>query len=142
MSDRTRGALWTGLTLVLVAIIVVGVTTAPPSDDRVEQLGQRIRCPVCQGESIADSPSETARAMMARVEEQVAAGASDQAVIDFFQSRYGDDILLDPPFSGSTLVLWMLPLVALGMGVALVTSTVRRTARSRSSAYSEVSYES
>ncbi len=82
--------------------------------------GARIKCPVCQGESIAESPSETSTAMLAVVAEKVAAGESDDQIIQYFTDRYGSGILLDPPFRGRTLALWLTPLAALAAGVALI----------------------
>jgi cytochrome c-type biogenesis protein CcmH len=121
VSERTRRWLGAALTLALAVVVVVGIAMGEPSqDDRVRSLGSRIKCPVCQGEAIVDSPSETARAMMEIVAERVEAGQSDQQIVDYFTDRYGDGILLDPPVGGRTLVLWLLPLVALGAGVLLI----------------------
>jgi cytochrome c-type biogenesis protein CcmH len=58
--------------------------------------------------------------MMDIVAERVQAGETDEQIIAYFTSRYGDGILLDPPFEGRTLALWLLPLVALGAGIALI----------------------
>jgi cytochrome c-type biogenesis protein CcmH len=111
------GIVTVALTTIVVAGIVIGEDT---ETDRVAALGARIKCPVCQGEAIADSPAETARAMMDIVAEKVAAGESDDQIIRFFTDRYGDGILLDPPFEGKTLALWILPVVAALAGVALI----------------------
>jgi cytochrome c-type biogenesis protein CcmH len=117
------------VTLALAAVVAVGIATGEPSeDDRVRSLGARIKCPVCQGEPILDSPSETARAMMEIVAERVAAGESDQQIIDYFTGRYGDGILLDPPVAGRTLLLWVLPFVALAAGVVLILGRRKRNA--------------
>lgn len=115
------------VTVALAAVVVFGFVEGEPSDvDRVESLGSRIRCPVCQGEPIADSPAETAQAMMQIVEERVAAGESDGQIVEYFRARYGDWVVLDPPFRGATLILWLLPLVALGAGIVLIAGRVRR----------------
>ena len=121
MSERLRGILAGVITLALAGIVVAGMVIGEDShEDRVQSLGVRIMCPVCQGEAIGDSPSETARAMMEIVEERVAAGQSDSEITAYFVSRYGDGILLDPPFSGKTLALWLLPVVALVAGIVLI----------------------
>ena len=114
---------WTaaGLTLVLAAVIVAGLVTAdsrPP--DRVRSLASRLRCPVCQAESVADSPSETAREMTTLIAEQVEAGRSDEEILAFFRQRYGDWILLDPPVSGRTWPVWVLPPLALVVAVVVL----------------------
>lgn len=121
MGEATRRWIAGLVTVALAAVVVVGLIIGEDSEqDRVRALGNRIKCPVCQGESIADSPSETATAMMEIVAERVAAGQSDKQIIEYFTSRYGDGILLDPPFAGRTLLLWLLPLVAVGGGVWMI----------------------
>ncbi|MFQ5967820.1 MAG: cytochrome c-type biogenesis protein CcmH [Acidimicrobiia bacterium] len=126
MSETTRSVLRGVLLVILATIIVLGVAigddTAP---DRVASLGARIRCPVCSGESIADSPSETARAMMEVVAEQVESGRSDAEILDFFQARFGEVILLDPAPRGANLILWLLPVAALAVGIALAAGQLR-----------------
>jgi cytochrome c-type biogenesis protein CcmH len=132
MSERTKSVLSTALMVLLAATVVAGLTLGgnrPP--DRVAALGQRIRCPVCTSESIADSPADTARAMMEIVAEQVADGRTDDEIIAFFKARYGDGILLDPPMRGVTLLLWLLPAVALALGLVLMASRVRPAPESR-----------
>ncbi len=127
MPERVRAWLAGVVTVALAVVVVFGLIEGEPSDtDRVAALGSRIRCPVCQGEPIADSPSETARAMMEIVAERVAAGESDGQIVEYFRARYGDWIVLDPPFRGATLVLWLLPLAALGAGVGLIAGRLRR----------------
>lgn len=114
------------VTAALAAIVLFGLVDGEPSaSDRVASLGNRIRCPVCQGEPISDSPSETATAMMRIVAERVAMGESDGQIIEYFRARYGDWIVLDPPFRGATLVLWLLPLLALAGGVVLIARRIR-----------------
>ena len=105
----------------LASVVVVGLVLGPgTTPDRVEQLGQGIRCPVCQAESIADSPSTTAQQMMDVVREQVAAGRSDDEVRAHFSARYGRWVLLDPGVTGQTLALWVLPLFVAAGGIAVV----------------------
>ncbi|MGH3951238.1 MAG: cytochrome c-type biogenesis protein, partial [Pseudonocardiaceae bacterium] len=85
--------------------------------------------PVCRSVSIAESPSETAEVMRLAVAQQVTAGRSDEQIIDYFRARYGDWVLLDPPASGSTLPLWVLPFAgAVAGGFALLVLRRRRTA--------------
>ena len=122
---RTLGG-WV-LTAVLAAVVIVGLILGDSTEeDRVKALGARIKCPVCQGEAIGDSPSETARAMVEIVEEKVAAGETDSQIVDFFTARYGNGILLDPPFSGSTLLVWLLPVAAVAGGIWMILSRKRQ----------------
>ncbi|MFP5252231.1 MAG: cytochrome c-type biogenesis protein CcmH [Actinomycetes bacterium] len=115
------------LAVALLAVIVLGVATATsPSTDRAEALAARLRCPVCQSVSVGESRSETALAMQQRIRELVAAGASDEEVIGYFVDRYGQWVLLDPPVSGPALALWLLPIVAAGVGLFAVQRLRRR----------------
>ncbi len=115
------------VTVGLAAIVAVGLVVgdAPP-EDRVASLGAAIKCPVCQGEAIIDSPSPTAKAMLEVVEEKVAAGESDQQIVAYFQGRFGDGIYLDPPFAGRTLLVWLIPLFAVAGGVWMILSRRRK----------------
>lgn len=101
----------------------------PPREARVQALGKQLRCPMCQGLSIADSNSSAARAQMDKVRELVAAGKSDQQIRDFFTSRYGEWALLEPPASGMNLLVWLLPLALLVGGGFAIARTMRRPAR-------------
>lgn len=113
-------------TVLLAGIVVIGFIIGDDSpEDRVATLGASIKCPVCQGEAIIDSPSPTARAMMDVLEEKVAAGESDRQIFDYFSARFGDGIVLDPPFEGKTLVVWLTPIVALGAGMWMIASRRR-----------------
>ena len=107
--------------LAFLAVAIVGLLTQPSNEpDRAYELQQRLRCPVCTSVSIAESMSETARAMREEVDRQVAAGRSDEQIIDYFQARYGDWVLIDPPAQGTTLLLWLVPLAAGIAAAALV----------------------
>lgn len=127
--DAARGAGSLAVALAILALLAVTVMTlaaaAQPAPDRVQELSQRLRCPVCKSVSVAESPSATATAMREVVAEQVTAGRSDTQIVDFFRARYGDWVLLDPPTRGSTLLLWLAPLVAAGLGGAVVVTRAR-----------------
>lgn len=110
----------------LAAVVVTLVSAGRPAPDRVQELAQQLRCPVCKSVSIAESPSDTATAMRQVVAEQVAAGRSDAEIIGYFRARYGDWVWLDPPARGTTLLLWLLPAAAVIAGAALVATRARR----------------
>ncbi len=115
------------VTVGLAAIVAVGLVVGDATpEDRVASLGAAIKCPVCQGEAIIDSPSPTAKAMLEVVEEKVAAGESDQQIVAYFQARFGDGIYLDPPFAGRTLLVWLIPLFAVAGGVWMILSRRRK----------------
>ncbi|XXF80874.1 cytochrome c-type biogenesis protein CcmH [Myxococcaceae bacterium GXIMD 01537] len=112
------------LSLSLVAHLVTGQYApqqagseplAPALEARVQVLGKELRCAVCQGLSIADSPSSMARAQLDMVRELVAEGKSDQEVRDFFVARYGEWVLLSPRAEGFNWFVWLGPgLLVLG----------------------------
>lgn len=120
MSERSRSILIGCVIAAMAVALVVLVMTGPSDVDRVQTLGEQIKCPVCQGESIANSPSQMARDMMALVSEKVADGQSDEAIIDELLASYSGAVLLDPPASGATLMLWLAPLAAFAVGAVVI----------------------
>lgn len=120
MSERLKNLLIAGVTVAMAIVLVVLVATNESPDDRVERIGASIKCPVCQGEAIADSPAQMATDMMSLVEERVARGATDEEIIDELLGSFSGAVLLDPPLSGATLILWLAPIAALVAGVAVV----------------------
>lgn len=85
---------------------------------------QKLRCPTCQGSSVAESPAEGARAMKAEVRKMRARGYSDQQVLDFFEAAYGEFILLEPRKEGANLALWYAPAAIVGVGLLAAAATV------------------
>ncbi len=94
---------------------------------RAVALASNLRCPFCQGESIAEAPSQVARDLEAFIVEKVGEGWTDQEIYAFFEARYGERVRLDPPLAGWGAALWLSPLALLGVGVAAIVS--RRRAR-------------
>ena len=92
------------------------VLSDPALEQRARVLSRELRCMVCQNQSIDDSEAPLARDLRLLVRERIAAGDSDNQVIDFLVARYGEFVLLKPRFSPHTLVLWLLPPLALGGG--------------------------
>jgi cytochrome c-type biogenesis protein CcmH len=106
-------------------------SSSPPAEAQVDALtlmtAKKLRCPVCQGLSVADSPAEGAKLMKNRIHEFVAAGYSDDQICTYFVSRYGEWVLLEPPREGIHWLLWLSPfgLLALG-GVSIVGLRTRK----------------
>ena len=86
---------------------------------RVDRISAELRCPVCQGLSVQDSPSDTARSMRALVAQRVAEGRSDDEIRDEFRRSYGDWILLEPPLVSPSGLVWLAPLAAIALGAWL-----------------------
>jgi cytochrome c-type biogenesis protein CcmH len=93
---------------------------------RARTLSKELRCMVCQNQSIDDSDAPLARDLRLLVRERLTAGDSDQQVIDFLVARYGDFVLLKPPFTAHTLLLWLGPLAILLAGAAGLVIALRR----------------
>jgi cytochrome c-type biogenesis protein CcmH len=107
-----------GLSTLVVAALVLGALLAPSSEptqaERVERLAAELRCPDCQALSVAESRTRAADAIRGEIEEQVAAGRSDDAIRQHFVDRYGEWILLAP----SDPVAWWLPVAVILAGMA------------------------
>ncbi len=95
-------------------------------DARTTAVASQLRCPVCQGESIQDSPSELAHEMRDLVKSQLAEGKTPAEVKAYFVSKYGEWILLDPRAHGFNLVLYAAPYVLLLVGIGVIVVAVKR----------------
>ncbi len=123
----------------LIAMVLLAVPAAhavqpdeimpdPAKEARARELSRELRCMVCQNQSIDDSDAPLARDLRLLVRERIATGDSDSQVLDFLVARYGEFVLLKPRFTPHTLLLWLLPPLALiGGGVALWLYSRRRS---------------
>ena len=103
------------------------VLSDPALEARAREIGQALRCVVCQNQSIDDSAAEVAHDMRRAVRERLTAGDSNDQVFAYMVARYGDYVLLKPPFKTGTLVLWLgAPLLLLIAGGALLLAARRR----------------
>ena len=98
-----------------MAFAAVAQTSEPRSDDpalesRLRDLGEQLRCVVCQNQTIANSEAPLAKDMRNVVRQRVAAGDTDAEVLYYMSERYGDFVLMTPPFQANTLIAWLLPL--------------------------------
>jgi cytochrome c-type biogenesis protein CcmH len=92
----------------------------PVKESRARDLGRDLRCLVCQNQSIDDSDADLAKDLRIIVRERITAGDSDEQVKTFLVDRYGDYVLLKPPFKLSTLVLWLGPFALFAVGIAVI----------------------
>ena len=118
----------TGLAMVCCLPLSLGATSSD-LEAQVREIATQLRCPVCQGLSVGDSPSELANEMRTLVREQLQQGKTPAEVLDYFAQRYGEWILLAPPKHGFNLVIWVLPFVLLPIGAAVVYLRARRWVR-------------
>jgi cytochrome c-type biogenesis protein CcmH len=103
-----------------------GALPDPAAEARAAKLASQLQCPVCQGQSIAASPSPMARQMKDLIRSQVAEGYTDQQVREYFMSKYGEWVLLNPKPAGFNLLVYILPVLGLLGGGAFVYSLVRK----------------
>jgi cytochrome c-type biogenesis protein CcmH len=122
------------LLIMLAVVAIVAATWSyvllqnPPRqtlDQRVQQVAAQLKCPVCQGESVADSPSLISQQMRGVIRQQLQSGKSEQEVIAYFQARYGDQIVWSPPWQGFALLAWLVPIVLLLGGLLLIAFVLR-----------------
>ena len=121
--------------LLFLAVLLAGAVrgvAAPArvvSEAEVHEIAGELRCVVCQNLSVADSPSEMAHQMRVIVRERLEAGESPAQVVQYFVDRYGEWILLSPRRSGFNLLVWLAPLAAVALGLAIVGVLVWRWTR-------------
>ena len=111
--------------LVVVLMLAPALVHADALDDSVRRVALQLQCPVCEGESVADSPSGLANDMRSVIRAKIVAGESDQQILDEFVASYGDSILADPPKRGISLGVWVGPVIGVVLGIALVTMLLR-----------------
>jgi cytochrome c-type biogenesis protein CcmH len=116
---RATALVWVGLAVVLVVVLGFSVSRGGPQTpaQRAAALDAVLKCPSCDGISVADSSASTAAAVRQVVAARVRQGQSDQQIEQYLVSRYGPSILLRPPTTGITALVWLLPLVAAVGGV-------------------------
>ncbi len=102
------------------------VSNDPVLEEKTRMVASELRCPVCQGNSIQDSPSELAQEMKGVVRDQLASGKSPDEVKQYFIAKYGEWILLEPKASGFNLVVYLLPLVVVAVGGLVIWRAVKK----------------
>ncbi|MCZ6452495.1 MAG: cytochrome c-type biogenesis protein CcmH, partial [Deltaproteobacteria bacterium] len=114
--------------LVLSLLVLPTGLQAQPTDleEQLRAISKELRCPVCQNLSVADSPSEMAQQMRALVLKQLKEGKSPEQIKAYFVSKYGEWILLSPTTKGFSLLVWILPFIALTGGILLAFLVARR----------------
>ena len=102
----------------------------PALEARARAIAAELRCLVCQNQSIDDSDAPLARDIRVLIRQRIASGESNDAVRSYLVSRYGDFILLKPPFKPETVLLWLSPALVLGAGLAAALFARRGAPRS------------
>jgi cytochrome c-type biogenesis protein CcmH len=126
-----RWAPWGALGAVVVVVLAI---TLWPSGDRsaaarAHDLELQIKCPECQGLSVADSQATTSQAIRADIKKRIARGQSDARIRQVYVDTYGQSILLSPQDSGLGLIVWVLPVLVLALGSAGIVFALARNRR-------------
>ena len=101
--------------LLLAPLAQADVVGEDPQQRQILEIAEKLRCAVCQNQSVAESNAELAQDMRRLIGEQLAAGRSEAEIVDYFRARYGDFVLMRPPRQGSGAPLWWAPLVILAL---------------------------
>jgi cytochrome c-type biogenesis protein CcmH len=126
----TRAVLTLAALLVAGAVGLVALPRTETPAERVDRITAELRCPVCQGLAVSDSPAETARQMRDLVAQRVADGKSDAEIRDEFRASYGEWVFLSPPASDARAFMWLVPLLVAMAGLLAVLALVRVQLRS------------
>lgn len=100
-----------------------------PDYDRINEIAKDLNCPTCTGINLSDCRTLTCEQWRDQINDLIKQGYSNQEVVDYFATRYGTQVLQEPPKDGSTLLLWILPIIALIAGGVWVIWALRRWAR-------------
>ena len=134
-----------GLYIMLICVFVMGfarltppmVSTAnaitaeemladPLLENRARDLSRKLRCLVCQNQSIDDSDADLAKDLRREVRAQLVQGKTDEAILSDLRAKYGDFVLLAPPLAKNTIALWLAPIGFLLLGIGITLGVQRR----------------
>lgn len=144
---RTRAfRRWSWLVIAALVVVALGraATVEGPAltpEERVRNIAATIKCPTCRSQSVADSGAAAARAIRAEITKRVSDGESPDEIRAAVAATYGEDVLLTPSRSGAEGIVWMLPVVALVLGLAGVGAAFARWRREPSGSASEADRE-
>ncbi len=113
-----------GLVLSL-ALLVAFQVNADTLEDQIADISGELMCPVCEGQSVAESNAQLARDMRAIIKTKLLEGNTKEEIIDYFISSYGETILASPPPRGFSAILWLLPVLSVLIGAAIILRTIR-----------------
>ncbi len=118
-----------GPVLALLILLLAGWSGgAQTLDDRVYAVARHLMCPVCAGQTVAESDSSLAREMRALIRQKLLAGATTEEILRYFVSQFGESVLAEPPRRGIGLLLYVGPLLALVLGLGIAAAYIRRGA--------------
>ena len=129
---RKWGIAWLALAAVVVIAVVVLIARSSPSSSasaRASRLANELACPVCTGESVADSNAPESRAIRTDIARRIRAGQDDGEIRDAYVATYGEHVLLTPDNGGLGVIAWGLPVVVILLGAGGIALAIRRGSR-------------
>lgn len=122
------------LLLCLIPAIALAQEARPLAEDpavetRLKTLAVELRCLVCQNQTLADSNAPLAEDLRREVREMIAKNMTDDQIVEFLVTRYGDFVRYRPPFKVTTFLLWVGPFLLLVVGATVLTVSLRRRAQ-------------
>jgi cytochrome c-type biogenesis protein CcmH len=107
------------------AVAVVYAQTRLPTDDEVNAIAKQLYCPVCPNTPLDVCETQACKDWRAQIRDQLAAGWSEERIIDYFVTQYGERVLAEPGRKGFTSLVWVLPVIAVLLGLAVVWQVLR-----------------
>ena len=128
--NLARIRFWPFIGLALLAFVAALPALAQtPTVDEVNSVAKKLSCPTCTGINVADCPTETCAQWRSQIGQMLAQGKSEPEILDYFSSRYGDQVLQVPPTRGFFVWVWVLPVAAIAIGLAWLAFRMRGWAR-------------
>jgi cytochrome c-type biogenesis protein CcmH len=128
--NLARNKFWLATGLALLALLAALPALAQtPTVDEVNAVAKKLSCPTCTGINVADCPTETCAQWRSQIGQMLAQGKSESEILDYFSSRYGDQVLQVPPTRGFFVWVWALPVAAIVVGLAWLAFRMRGWAR-------------
>lgn len=123
------------ISLLLVAGVLASPTIAAPTwEDQTYAIARELMCPVCAGQTVAESNSSLAQQMREIIRQRLQRGETQEQILAFFVAQFGESVLAVPPKRGVALTLWVAPVLAFGVGIAALIVYLRRMVRKPSTA--------
>ena len=122
-----------------MALIETYDFSSPALEARYQQLSEELRCPKCQNQNIADSNAPIAQDLRKLLHEQLEQGASDGEILDYMVARYGEFVRYRPRYGGTTLILWLAPVLLLFAAIAVLLLTLRSRPKTTASGTASLS---
>lgn len=133
---RALLSIW--VVVLLAAMALPLVAHADALDESVRRVALQLQCPVCEGETVADSPSGLAADMRNVIRSKLVAGETDQQILNDFVASYGDGILTEPPKRGISLGVWIGPVIGVLLGAAVLALVLKAWRRPETTTASPV----